>query len=293
MIVVIYLSVVNILIEPDCMNAESGPEIEQIAEIKCSGKGVFSDITTLLGCAVQLLAVAIQLHIMPVPFCSFIIGHQVGIKCQLLIEGTQVIGIIIGMPGKIVQKRTVVVDAGLYGGEPLPAERGGAVAYLRWRARGASGSCSGVLIDPRLVLTAGHCVRSPRLGAVRIARARIGNPSGTTITVASPPSTSTQASIRASRSWKRPGAPRPRASGRRPHTGAPRHGRRAAFATGHPARGRGLRHHPRAGALGAGAGASLGHARAPLAVSLLLGPRRGDGPDAHVRRIARRWRLSG
>jgi len=70
----------------------------------------------------------------------------------------------------------------LYGASPAADDEGGASVYFRWRTARANGSCSGVLIDSRAVLTAAHCVRSAELGRLRVRRVRIGNPRGQTVT---------------------------------------------------------------------------------------------------------------
>jgi len=72
------------------------------------------------------------------------------------------------------------VARALYGGAEVPAEEGAAAVYFDWRAARASGSCSGVLVTTRVVLTAAHCVRSTRFGTHRVATVRIGNPAGPT-----------------------------------------------------------------------------------------------------------------
>lgn len=68
----------------------------------------------------------------------------------------------------------------VYGGAPVPAGEGEAVAYLEWRAGSRGGACTGVLVSPRAVLTAAHCVRSPSGAALRVRSVRIGNPAGRT-----------------------------------------------------------------------------------------------------------------
>ncbi len=69
-----------------------------------------------------------------------------------------------------------------YGGALLPTGRGGALVYFQWTAGNAYGECSGVLVAPRAVLTAGHCARTPQFGRHRVRQVRIGNNRARTIT---------------------------------------------------------------------------------------------------------------
>lgn len=69
-----------------------------------------------------------------------------------------------------------------YGGALLPTGRGGALVYFQWTAGNAYGECSGVLVGPRAVLTAGHCARTPQFGRHRIRQVRIGNNRARTVT---------------------------------------------------------------------------------------------------------------
>ena len=71
-----------------------------------------------------------------------------------------------------------------YGGALLPTGRGGALVYFQWTAGNAYGECSGVLVAPRAVLTAGHCVRTPQFGRHRVREVRIGNNRARTVTKA-------------------------------------------------------------------------------------------------------------
>jgi secreted trypsin-like serine protease len=71
----------------------------------------------------------------------------------------------------------------IYGGAVVPATQGKALVKFSWRKGARSGSCSGVLIASRAVLTAAHCVRSPKYGNLRVAKVRIGNPKGKTLKV--------------------------------------------------------------------------------------------------------------
>lgn len=71
----------------------------------------------------------------------------------------------------------------VYGGSVVEPDEGEAAVRLTWRRGGHSGECSGVLIDPKTVLTAAHCVRSSRGKAYRVKSVRIGNPRGRTTRV--------------------------------------------------------------------------------------------------------------
>ncbi len=68
----------------------------------------------------------------------------------------------------------------LYGAAAVPAGRGEAAVFFAWTMGGASGSCSGVLISSKAVLTAAHCVRSEKARARAVKSVRIGNPGGRT-----------------------------------------------------------------------------------------------------------------
>lgn len=68
----------------------------------------------------------------------------------------------------------------LYGGAEVPRAEGEAAVSFSWRSPRASGSCSGVLVADRAILTAAHCIRSTTFGAQTVRAARIGNPRGRT-----------------------------------------------------------------------------------------------------------------
>lgn len=74
---------------------------------------------------------------------------------------------------------TRLADA-LYGGTEAAVGEGSSAVYFDWTSRRGSGACSGVLVDPRVVLTAAHCARSVRYGEQRVRTVRIGNPLGRT-----------------------------------------------------------------------------------------------------------------
>lgn len=84
------------------------------------------------------------------------------------------------MRGMLVLLGAWVLTTAIYGGEPVAESEGAAAVRFGWRVGNASGSCSGSLIAPRAVLTAAHCVRTPRGRERRVRRARVGNPNGTT-----------------------------------------------------------------------------------------------------------------
>ncbi len=64
----------------------------------------------------------------------------------------------------------------IYGGKRATAGQGDAAALITWRRGADSGRCSGTLITPLLVLTAGHCARSPKGQDNTIRSVRIGDP---------------------------------------------------------------------------------------------------------------------
>jgi secreted trypsin-like serine protease len=68
----------------------------------------------------------------------------------------------------------------LYGGSEVPAAEGEAAVFFDWRAPRGSGSCSGVLVADRAVLTAAHCIQSVTFGMQRVRAVRVGNPRGRT-----------------------------------------------------------------------------------------------------------------
>ncbi len=65
----------------------------------------------------------------------------------------------------------------MYGGSDVAPADAGSLALLRWRKGSWSGTCSGTLIAPDAVLTAGHCVRSATLGDLTIRSVQVGHPS--------------------------------------------------------------------------------------------------------------------
>ena len=95
-----------------------------------------------------------------------------------------------------------------YGGALLPTGRGGALVYFQWTAGNAYGECSGVLVGPRAVLTAGHCVRTPQFGAIACGRCA----SATTAPAPSRGRSRGCASIRATTLTSRSGATTSRSS---------------------------------------------------------------------------------
>lgn len=64
----------------------------------------------------------------------------------------------------------------LYGGADVTPTEAGSLALLRWRKGSWWGTCSGTLIAPDAVLTAGHCVRSATLGDLTIRNVQVGHP---------------------------------------------------------------------------------------------------------------------
>jgi secreted trypsin-like serine protease len=65
----------------------------------------------------------------------------------------------------------------LYGGSDVAPADAGSLVLLRWRKGSWWGTCSGTLIAPDAVLTAGHCVRSATLGDLTIRNVQVGHPS--------------------------------------------------------------------------------------------------------------------
>lgn len=72
-----------------------------------------------------------------------------------------------------------LVVTGIYGGERVRGGEGDSIVFFETRDGNDHGACSGVLIAPRLVLSAGHCAVTPEGRRRRIRRVRIGVARGT------------------------------------------------------------------------------------------------------------------
>ncbi|MCA9576257.1 MAG: serine protease [Polyangiales bacterium] len=64
----------------------------------------------------------------------------------------------------------------LYGGADVAPDRAGSAVMMRWRRGSWWGTCSGVVVAPDAVLTAGHCVRSATLGELQVRNVQVGHP---------------------------------------------------------------------------------------------------------------------
>lgn len=75
----------------------------------------------------------------------------------------------------------IPVARAVYGGRPATAAEAEGVARLTWHLRGESGTCSGVLVGERAILTAAHCARAPGGAARRVRSATVRSREGEVI----------------------------------------------------------------------------------------------------------------
>lgn len=94
-------------------------------------------------------------------------------------RGLSRLGVGVGLAAALVASvlgAWVAPGHALYGGADVAPDQAGSAVMLRWRRGSWWGTCSGVVVAPDAVLTAGHCVRSATLGELQVRSVQVGHP---------------------------------------------------------------------------------------------------------------------